>query len=208
MDIVEILRQLRMETWQIKIQLWQQSFLTPRWWFIAVTIAATYALWWKLTDKRRIVELLLYGSFVAVARVIYDNWGISSGRWTYVTDLVPLGYSLFLNDLTVIPLFMMLVYQYAPTWKAFLVLLVVVQGAISLLFWPLTMALGILVLHDWRLSYSFLATVVMTVTMRAIMIMGLKIQRDVRVHGSRTSPSLLVAEPVMKPADRGDDGEE
>jgi hypothetical protein len=78
MDIVEILRQLRMETWQIKIQLWQQSFLTPRWWFIAATIAVAYALWWKLTDKRRIVELLLYGSFIAVARVIYDNWGISS----------------------------------------------------------------------------------------------------------------------------------
>jgi hypothetical protein len=45
-----------------------------------------------------------------------------------VIDLFPLGYSLFLNDLTVVPLFMMLVYQYAPTWKSFLVLLVAVRG--------------------------------------------------------------------------------
>ncbi len=208
MDITEILRQLRLEAWQIKTQLWQQSFLTPRWWFIAGTIAATYALWWKLADKRRIIEILLYGSFIAVARVIFDNWGILSGRWTYVTDLVPLGYSLFLNDLTIIPLFLMLVYQYSPDWQSFILRLAVVQGAISFLFWPLLSALGILKLHAWQLYYSFIFMVITAVIMRAIMLVGLRIQQEARLRQPRSSPSMLVAEPAMKPLESGEEEKE
>lgn len=208
MDIVEVLRQLRLEAWQIKTQLWQQSFHTPQWWFIVVAIAISYAVWWKLADKRRIVETLLYGSFIAVARIILDNWGILSGRWTYLTDLFPLGYSLFLNDLTVVPLFLMLVYQYSPDWKSFLGWLAAVQGAISFLFWPLLSALGILKLHDWQLYKSFIFMIFIAVIMRAIMLAGLSIQREARKRGPQTGPATLVAEPAMKPADQGDDEEE
>lgn len=210
MEITELLHQLRLEVWDIRAGLWREAFLTLSWWFIAIVIAASYVIWWKLVDKRRIIEILLYGSFIAVARVIYDNWGISSGRWTYVIDLVPIGYSLFLNDLTVIPLFLMLVYQYSPDWKSFFARLLAVQGTISFLFWPLTMYLGILLVHDWKLYYSFILMLITASTMRAILIFGLKLQRDHRLKEPRTGVAMLVAEPAMKPlgGEAEDEGEE
>lgn len=201
MELTDLLHQLRLQVWQIRLELWQQTFLTYSWWFIAVTIAASYAIWWKLVDKRRIIELLLYGSFIAVSRIIYDNWGISSGRWTYITDLVPIGYSLFLNDLTVIPLALMLVHQYSPDWARFFIWMVVVQGAISFIFWPYIANLGILQVHNWKLYYSFLVMLFIATTMRAILIFGLNVQRKSRLTYPESSPTLLVPEPAMKPLD-------
>lgn len=208
MDVIETLRQLRIEAWAVKKLLWQQSFLTFKWWFIVVAIAVAYAIWWKLADKRRIIELLLYGSFIAVTRVIFDNWGISSGRWTYVVDLVPIGQSLFLNDLTIIPLSLMLVYQYSSGWLTFVILVAVVQGVTSFLLWPLLITLGILKLHAWQLYQSYIFIVLTAVIMRAILIAGLNVQRKSRTVGGETGANLLVPEPAMKPLEKSDSSRE
>ncbi len=203
MDVIETLRQLRLETWAIKTQLWQQSFLTLKWWFIVAAIVAAYAIWWKLADKRRIIELLLYGSFIAVTRVIFDDWGISSGRWTYIIDLVPIGQSLFLNDLTIVPLSLMLVYQYSSDWRTFVILAVIVQGVTSFLLWPLLIAIGILKLHAWQLYQSYIFIVLAAIIMRAVLIVGLNVQRKSRTVGGETGANLLVPEPAMKPLEKG-----
>ena len=207
MDITEKLQQLRIETWEIRSLLWQESFLTSRWWFIAVTIAVSYAVWWKLSDKRRIMEFLLFGSFIAVARVIFDDWGISSGRWTYFTDLIPTGYSLFLNDLTIVPLAFMLVYQYSYsyTWTKYLALSAIVQGAVAFAFLPLLIKLGILKLYNWHVAYSFLFMMITATVMRAIMLFGLTLQWNARLKYSGQISSELVPQPAMKPLEKDDD---
>ncbi len=201
MEPIEKLHQLRIESWQIKGMLWEQSFFTFPWLLIAVVIATSYFIWWKLADKRRIVELLLYGSFIAVCRVIFDNWGISSGRWTYTTDLFPMGYSLFLNDLTVIPLSLMLVYQYAFNWRSFFLMLIVVQGLTSFLLWPLLSSFDVLKVHDWKLYYSYLFMIFIASIMRLIMIAGLKLQRESRLNDSQYGEKLFIPEPAMKRLD-------
>lgn len=161
MDILDRLHQLRLATWELKTFLWQQNFLSAKWWFVAIVIAVSYAVWWKFSDKRRIIELLLFGSFIAVCRVIFDDWGISSGRWTYVVDLVPLGISLFLNDLTIVPLSYMLAYQHSPTWSRYLVTIFILQSAISFGFLPLLSRMGILVINNWHVGYTFIFMMVL-----------------------------------------------
>lgn len=198
MDILYLLRESRLQTWELKHQLWQQGFLTFNWWFIAITIAVSYAIWWKYTDKRRIIELLLYGSFVAVTRVLFDAWGITSGRWTYTLDLVPGGISLFLNDLTIVPLFLMLAYQYSPNWKTFFVWLIVVEGLVAFALLPLLSYLGILKLHAWRYYGSFIYVVTAASIMRAIMLFGLNLQEKSRAKAPKPSSTTLVAEPALK----------
>lgn len=201
MDIIEELHRLRIETWEVKTVLWQQSFLTPKWWFIAIVIAVSYAIWWKFADKRRIIELLLFGSFIAVARVIFDDWGITSGRWTYVIDLVPLGISLFLNDLTIVPLSYMLAYQYSPTWSKFLIRIVILQSAISFAFLPLLSTMGILVIHNWHVGYTFIIMVITATIMRAIMLFGLNLQKRTRQSSERSSVGMI-PQPAFKPNDK------
>ncbi|MPM60647.1 hypothetical protein SDC9_107499 [bioreactor metagenome] len=202
MDTIATLHQLRIEAWEVKALLWHQNFLTPKWWFIALIIAATYAIWWKFTDKRRVIELLLFGSFIAVSRVIFDDWGITSGRWTYVIDLVPLGISLFLNDLTIVPLSYMLAYQYSPTWSRFLVIIVILQGAISFALLPLLSMMGILVIHNWHVAYTFGFMIATAVTMRAIMLFGLNLQRSSRLETIENTTLEIIPQPAMKPLDR------
>lgn len=66
MDTIATLHQLRIEAWEVKALLWDRNFLTPTWWFIATIITAAIRF------------------LNAVSRVIFDDWGITSGRWTYV----------------------------------------------------------------------------------------------------------------------------
>lgn len=205
MDILEQLRQSRLVTYELKTFIWQQNFLTAKWWFIAIVIAVSYAVWWKLTDKRRIIELLLFGSFIAVSRVIFDDWGISSGRWTYIIDLVPLGISLFLNDLTIVPLSYMLAYQYSPTWSRYLILIVIVQSAISYAFLPLLSRMGILVIHNWSVTYTFAFMMVTATIMRAIMLIGLNVQRTARLEYPESTTFEPIPQPAMKPLNESKD---
>lgn len=204
MDTVELLHQLRLQTWDIKTQLWQQGFLTLHWWLIVIAIAASYVIWWKLADKRRVIELLLFGSFIAVSRVIFDDWGTSSGRWTYIIDLFPMGMSLFLNDLTVVPLGLMLVYQFSPDWKTFFVWLIVVQGSFSFGVLPLLSYLGILKIFAWEYYGTFVFMMITATVMRAIMLYGLKLERASRaVHPG--GAAAFVAQPALKPLEAEED---
>ncbi len=50
METIQRLLEARLQVWTVKQQLWDEGFLTPSWWFIAITIAAMYAVWWKLVD--------------------------------------------------------------------------------------------------------------------------------------------------------------
>lgn len=205
MDSYALLHQLRLQASDIKDQLWIQNFLTPQWWFVAITIVVSYVIWWKLLDKRRAIEILLFGSYIAVSRVIFDDWGISSGRWTYTFDLLPMGYSLFLNDLTVVPLFLMLVYQYSPDWKTFLVWLLVVQGITSFALLPLFSYMGILKIYNWTYYGSFIFMLITATVMRAIMLFGLSLQKESRINDPVSSSSTLVSQPAMKPMETHDD---
>ncbi|MGI5838608.1 MAG: hypothetical protein ACOX8W_02995 [bacterium] len=191
MDTIELLRQSRLETGLLHTQLWHENFLTYRWWLIVAVIAASYLVWWVLVDKRLLPELLLYGSFIAVARVIFDDWGILAGRWTYVVDLIHVPHtSLFLNDLTVFPLALMLVYQYGDTWARFLVLAVLTEGIISFVFLPFLAWVGILVLHDWSYVGTFLVTTSIAISMRAIMSFLLMLTRRYRGAGGKAAEVL------------------
>jgi len=191
MDTIELLRQARLEVAALKDLLWQQNFLTARWWTVVIVIAVSYAVWWVLVDKRRLPELLLYGSFIAVARIIFDDWGILNGRWTYIIDLFrkpPI--SLFLNDLTVVPLAFMLVYQYAKSWVTFLALTVGVEGIIAFVFLPFLARMGILVIHNWSYFGSFLFMVVTAIIMRVIMHIVLEITHNYQAAGARKAGPL------------------
>ncbi|CQR71718.1 hypothetical protein SOV_05200 [Sporomusa ovata DSM 2662] len=201
MNILEALHASRAETWNIKTALWQQAFLGPNWWFIAIIIAVSYAIWWKFIDKKRVIEILLFGSFIAVSRVIFDNWGTSTVKWTYVIDLLPIGISLFLNDLTIVPLAYMLAYQYSPTWKKYLVTIFIIQGITSFAFLPLLIRMGILSIINWHVGYSFIFMIITATIMRAILLFGLSIQKSTRLEYTGNTTEFI-PQPAMKPFDK------
>jgi hypothetical protein len=171
------------------------------------SIAVAYAIWWKYVDKRRLTQILLFGSFIAVFRVIMDDAGASSGLWVYSVKPLPLGHSLFLNDLTIVPLGFMLVYQYCHSWKKFLFWTVIAEMGYSFVFLPLLAKLEILRLYNWQFYYTFFIMLVAATIMRAILLTILEIEQT---HAFRSSNNHLASalQPAMKPLDKENDDQD
>lgn len=81
----------------------------------------SYAIFiFYLLDKKRIVEILLYGSLVSVAFVVYDSIGLFFGFWADNMSLFPVYPNFFGSNLTVAPLIAMIIYQFKSPWDSYL----------------------------------------------------------------------------------------
>jgi len=156
MTTADMIHQLRLELWNLTYNQWQtQTLFSIKWWGLNALIAISYAIWWVIVDKRRLSQILLFGSFVAVGRIVMDIIGTNAVLWSYAIRPTPFFPSPFENDFTLIPLALMVVYQYCHSWKKFLVYTGVVTGIISFVLFPILITLGIVKLYHWNLFYSF-----------------------------------------------------
>jgi len=201
MDIINMIHQSRFELWGYQLAEWRMNIFTVRWWFIIATIAIAYAIWWKYVDKRRVTEILLFGSFIAVSRIIMDDAGASAALWVYAVKPLPLGHALFLNDLTIVPLGFMLVYQYCQSWKNFFLWTFIAEVGYSFLLLPALVRFDILRLYNWQYHYTFFIMLVVVIVMRAILLMGLKIEQKHK-FGYSSNPLRPTMQPAMKPLDK------
>ena len=108
--------QLRNQIWELLLASWKVDLTTLKYWGIVIVIAIAYIVWFRLTDKKRLVDLLFYGSLIAVMRGLIDLFGVTAGLWIYKVSIFPLSPSVLLQDWTIIPLIYMLVQQYSPNW--------------------------------------------------------------------------------------------
>lgn len=97
-----------------------QELFSFEWFFILFLVLVCYFLFFYLVDKKRIVEILLYGSLVAVAFVVYDSIGIFFGFWANKISTSPVYPNILGSDLTIAPLIAMIIYQYKSPWDSFL----------------------------------------------------------------------------------------
>lgn len=158
------------------------NLFTTRWWFVIAIIAIAYVIWWKYVDKSRLSQILLFGSFIAVFRVIMDDAGASQtlSLWVYSVKPLPLGHALFLNDLTLVPLGFMLVYQYCQTWKNFILWSIIAETGFSFLFLPLLVSLDILRMYNWQYHFTFVIMITVAAIMRAILFIVLKLRKAIK----------------------------
>lgn len=88
-----------------------EQFLSSKWFATTGLIAFSYFLFFYLVDKKRIIEILLYGSLISVIYTIYDMFGSQFVFWTFLLREFPIMPSIFPDNLTYVPLYAMLVYQ-------------------------------------------------------------------------------------------------
>lgn len=201
MDIIDIIHQSRFELWGYQLTEWHMNLFTARWWLVIASIVTAYVIWWKYVDKRRLTQILLFGSFIAVFRVIMDDAGSAAALWVYSVMPLPLGRALFLNDLTTVPLGFMLVYQYCNSWKKFLVWSVITEAGYSFLLLPILVKINILRLYNWQYYYTFCIMLIVVIVMRAILLVTLEIERKYE-FGYARDPLTPTMQPAMKPLDK------
>ncbi|MCX7711550.1 MAG: hypothetical protein N2484_17050 [Clostridia bacterium] len=143
--------------WNQSYQRWAaQELFSFGWFFNIVFLIVLYTVWIKIVDKRRIKELLLFGSFISVAAGFVDVIAVSSGLWEYKIRLFPINPATFPFDYTVVPIFYMIVMQYTSSWRGYLIGSLLAAGVFAFVISPIYINLGIKQYHNFNYFYMFL----------------------------------------------------
>lgn len=175
-------------------------FLSPTWFVQVLLLLISYALFFYFLDRKRFTEILLFGSLVAMAFTVYDSIGEQLGLWEYLKMVLPFTPNIFLGDVTLMPLYAMLVYQYTFSWKKYLQWSVVWAG------------LFVFVIYDFlfdRLDiFHYLPSIakyldfslflLVAIIARGIMVVLLRTEVKQGKEASWASLSNLIAQPAMK----------
>lgn len=142
---------------KLMTQRWiSQELFTIRWWGLAGYLILSYVLCFKLLDKKRLVELLLFGSLVSVFCVTLDIFLENRNLFLYKARLIPIIPSIFIYDITALPLYYMVLYQHAGTWKKYSIWITLASLLLGYVFTPLMVKLGYLQLINWSYTWAFL----------------------------------------------------
>ncbi len=155
---------------QLSYDFWvQYSLYTWKWWLLLVFLIAPWYLWWRLVDKKRLLEIWCYGVMTFVLVIAADAIGVAYGCWHYPIRLVPKFPHLLPVDTTVLPILYMLVYQCCPRWKAFILANVVMAAALAFIAEPITAWLGYYETLTWKYYYSFPLYILLATILKLIL---------------------------------------
>lgn len=209
MNTTDMIHQLRLELWNLSYTQWKsQTLFSLQWWSLVALIAVSYAIWWIIVDKRRLSQILLFGSLAAVGRIVMDIIGSNVVLWSYDISETPFYPSPFLHDFTLTPIALMVVYQYCQSWKKFLVWTIVATGIISFIFFPTLTTLHFLTLYRWNLFYSFALIIAIATLARFVLLGVLNIEQNSEYAKGLSKPQRYKTIPAMKPFDKEDENQD
>ena len=188
------LSSLRLQNW-LGLDLW-----SLQWWLLLAVLIIPWLIWFRWVDRRRIFELLSFGMMAAVFTAYTDALGGNYGLYSYPYELLPFTATLAPVSLSFVPVVFMLLYQYSPNWKTFLVNSTLVFAVTAFLAEPLAKYLGMYEMMRWNYFYSFLVYMGTAVLLRAIH-MGF---RSMYADAKRAEPDesrRLIAAPALKRQD-------
>jgi len=160
---MEILRELHIQIrevhslyLQLSYDLWKQYYLyTWKWWLLVTVMIIPWYFWWRFVDKKRILEIWCYGVMTFVSVIGSDAIGIANGCWYYPVKLYPKFPHILPVDTSLLPVSFMLLYQYFPKWKSFLIATTIMATCLAFICEPFISWLGFYELITWKYFYSF-----------------------------------------------------
>ncbi|MBP1153673.1 MULTISPECIES: CBO0543 family protein [unclassified Paenibacillus] len=144
------------------------GFLSPQWWLLLAFLIVPWLIWFKVADKKRMLEIVVVGLLVAMATKVLDLIGYNLNFWDYPIQIVPLVPEAFAFDLSMIPVAYMLLYQYCKTWKSYCLGLVCLSVVYAFIGEPFCQAIMLVVYYKWKYIYSAVYYVVTGITVRVI----------------------------------------
>ncbi|WP_227939394.1 hypothetical protein [Alkalihalobacillus deserti] len=79
-DIQNVHQQLS----DMKFEHWFHDNLFPfQWWLLVITLVLPWFIWWKFVDKKRINNILLFGSLLMLLVMMMDDIGVEMHLWSY-----------------------------------------------------------------------------------------------------------------------------
>lgn len=152
---IKTLIELNRKINELRYHYWfTEVIFTLNWWVLLFLTVIPWLIWWKIADKKRLVEVLLYGILISLISVLLDEIGSYFSFWIYQYQLIPISPRLNPIDLTVMPVTYMVVYQFFKKWRPFLIAQLVLSLGAAFVAEPLFIWMGIYKPLNWELFYS------------------------------------------------------
>ncbi|WP_202710822.1 CBO0543 family protein [Sporosalibacterium faouarense] len=143
-------------------------FNTWQWWVNIGTLILPLILWWKLVNKSKLINIMVYGFFASGFAVLFDIIGETLVLWEYPFLIIPMDYILIDTDYSILPVAYMLIYQKYSKWSSFIFANVLLSAIFSFIAEPLLIWIGFYELHGWRFIYSFPIYIAIAIVCRLI----------------------------------------
>ena len=131
------------------------DFITPGWWLQVFLALLFIYVWWKFTDKKRLLEISFFGLTIMTLSIWLDEAGYEIGLWYYPVDLIPIFPPSTAIDYIMLPVIYSLTYQNCRGWKSFITAIVLISAVFSFICEPLLEKYGFYVLIKWQFYYGF-----------------------------------------------------
>ena len=165
-EIIDVKIKLR----TLSIEHWLNNELyTWVWWLYIATIFISAMVWLKYVNKKRIVEIAVFGLLITVAATFLDIAGSEYPLWEYPIRLLPITPLLFPIDFIFLPVVDMLIYQNFPKWKSFLIVNAIAAAVLSFICEPLLTKIEAYHLISWEYIYSFPIYILLAILSKSIM---------------------------------------
>lgn len=172
------IQQRTIELNNMMMDYWIHNFvLSLKWWLLLVLTIVPWFFWWKVVDKSRILEILLYGILISSISTLLDVMGWNFSMWIYPNTLLPLCTPLVPIDYMLLPILYMLVYQYCSSWKSFSIVLLMMSSIFAFVLEPLAEMLNLYKPLKWNHVYSFFGFFLMGCFSRGFLLKIIKIQK-------------------------------
>lgn len=171
MDSLAKVIELRKQIYQIQYDHFMHSTLfSVKWWILIFVTILIIFIWWKLVDKVRLHEIILFGFVITILTFISDSVGTDMVLWSYPIELFGLVKHISELELVIIPISYMFLYQYFAEWKKYIITLIVFSAFGAFAVVPLAVWFGTYKLIRWNDTYSFMIFIFMGLFAKYIVI--------------------------------------
>lgn len=176
------------------------------WFSIAIPTVVFIAMFVILVDKSRLRELILYGSLLAMAYGFIYPIASNMLLWQYQVNLIPYVQNLVPFAYIFHPILHIFAYQYASTWKSFMITNTIASGLFAFVALPVYVWLEVFQSYNWNYLYSFILAWSISFIARAVVIWLANIEQSHSTQSRRVSLSPTL-QPAMKLFDQDEENE-
>lgn len=208
MITVDMINQINYTLHNLMVTKWvTQDLFSVKWWGEIGFIAFSYILCFSLLDKTRLTKTILFGSLISVFSVVIEIIGCNSNLWAYSVPIYPMIPNIFVYDITALPLYYMLIYQRAYSWKSYAAWNIGTSLIMGFVFSPLVVSLGLVQLIQWSHINTFLIIAFVGFLAKAAMSLIISFEEQYQAK-QQTSQTSVLFQPAMKPLDEESDEKE
>ncbi|OPH47391.1 hypothetical protein BC351_40085 [Paenibacillus ferrarius] len=167
--MLDDIAQLHKELTKLREQYWlHYDLFTLQWWLLLALLIIPWVVWWRLADKKRLKDIVLFGVSISYLIFLLDHIGYELNLWLYphkLTRIIPES-SAF--DLGILPVLHMLLFQYFTRWRSYLIANTLMATVFVLLCEPISVWIGLYKILHWKYIYSFPLYILKAVLIKGI----------------------------------------